>query len=93
MSKTTNVILAAAAGFIAGILLAPKSGKETRQQLKDKAQDAQGRANDKAEQVKGAAALLVRLSVKVPVRSRMKPLNLLRVLVAPHKQLVTKPQI
>lgn len=30
MSKTAKVLLAAIGGFVAGILLAPKSGEETR---------------------------------------------------------------
>lgn len=32
-----GTVLAAAAGYVAGILTAPKSGKETRQDIKDKA--------------------------------------------------------
>ncbi len=54
MSKTTNVIVATIAGFVAGILLAPKSGKQTRQDLKNKAHHAKQYADDKAVQVKGA---------------------------------------
>jgi gas vesicle protein len=45
MSKDGNVkkfaigaVVAAAAGYVAGILTAPKSGKETRQDIKDAAQ-------------------------------------------------------
>jgi gas vesicle protein len=41
MGKTKNVAIGAAiagvAGYVAGILTAPKSGKETRQDIKDKA--------------------------------------------------------
>lgn len=42
MNKTTKrlavtTVLAAAAGFVAGILTAPKSGKETRQDIKEAA--------------------------------------------------------
>ena len=39
MSKFVKVVAAAAAGFVAGILLAPKSGKETRADIKAKADD------------------------------------------------------
>lgn len=56
MSRTAIKLLAAAAvGFAAGLLLAPKSGEQTRRELKDKALDAKEYASDKAEQVKGAA--------------------------------------
>lgn len=54
MSKTMKVIVAAAIGFAAGVLLAPKSGKETRQDLKDKAADKKQLLDTKVEQVKGA---------------------------------------
>lgn len=54
MSKTIKVILAAAVGFAAGILLAPKSGKETRQDLKDTAHDKKDLLDARVEQVKGA---------------------------------------
>ena len=36
MKKLLTVVGAAAAGFVAGILTAPKSGKETRKDLKKK---------------------------------------------------------
>jgi gas vesicle protein len=55
MGKTTNVIVAAAAGFIAGVLMAPKSGEETRRDLKNKAYDMKDRAGQKAERLKDAA--------------------------------------
>jgi len=45
MSKAAKVAIAAAAGFVAGILLAPKSGKETRKDLKDKAMDVKTTAS------------------------------------------------
>lgn len=53
MAKGMNVLVAAAAGFVAGILLAPKSGEETRRELMDKANDAKRVAGEKAEHVKG----------------------------------------
>jgi gas vesicle protein len=31
MSKGLNVLVAAIGGFVAGVLMAPKSGKETRE--------------------------------------------------------------
>jgi gas vesicle protein len=49
MSKSfLKVIAVAAAGFAAGILLAPKSGEETRKDIKSKARDAKKYAEDKA---------------------------------------------
>lgn len=54
MSKGINILFAAAAGFIGGILLAPKSGAETRKDLKHKADDANRVASEKAGQIKGA---------------------------------------
>lgn len=52
MSKALNTVIAAAAGFAAGILLAPKSGKETREDIKAKALDAKGVAEEKADEAK-----------------------------------------
>lgn len=54
MNKGANIIAVAAAGFIAGMLLAPKSGKETRHDLKTKALDAKKVAGIKAEDIKHA---------------------------------------
>lgn len=54
MTKLIKIALATAAGFVAGILVAPKSGKETRQDIKDKAVEAKHVAAEKAEQVKAA---------------------------------------
>jgi gas vesicle protein len=48
MSKAINTLVAAAAGFAAGILLAPKSGKETREDIKAKALETKDRAAEKA---------------------------------------------
>ena len=44
MSKLIKLVLAAAGGFVAGVLLAPKSGKETREDLKAKAEEAKKKA-------------------------------------------------
>lgn len=52
MGKGANVVAVAAAGFIAGMLLAPKSGKETRQDLMNKANDAKRTAGEKTEHMK-----------------------------------------
>lgn len=56
MSKVVKTVAAAAIGFAAGILLAPKSGKETREDIKAKAGEAKQQARAKAEQAKEAAA-------------------------------------
>lgn len=52
MNRGANVIAVAAAGFIAGMLLAPKSGKETRQDIMNKAHDAKKAAGEKSEHMK-----------------------------------------
>lgn len=55
LNKLASITIAAAAGFVAGILLAPKSGKETRQDIKEKAHEAKDYVSDKAGRVKHAA--------------------------------------
>lgn len=55
MSKLIKLVIAAAGGFVAGILLAPKSGKETREDLKAKAEEAKTKAGKKAEDLKAVA--------------------------------------
>lgn len=45
-----GALIAAAAGAVAGILTAPKSGKETRADLKSKANELKDEATDKAKQ-------------------------------------------
>lgn len=55
MKKLLTVIGAVAAGFAAGILTAPKSGKETRQDLKNKASDLKKDADKYATKAKAAA--------------------------------------
>jgi gas vesicle protein len=54
MNKGAGVVAVAAAGFIAGMLLAPKSGKETREDIKHKANDAKKAAAEKADHMKHA---------------------------------------
>lgn len=53
MAKSKNILLAAAAGFIAGILFAPKSGKETREDINEKVEDAKQFTSDRIAQAKG----------------------------------------
>ena len=59
MKKVLAIIGAAAAGFAAGILTAPKSGKETRKDLKKKAVKLKA----DAEKVAGKAAAVAKDSV------------------------------
>lgn len=54
MAKGLNTIVVAVAGFVAGILLAPKSGTETRKDLMNKADDAKRIAGEKSEKLRGA---------------------------------------
>ena len=59
MKKVLAIIGAAAAGFAAGILTAPKSGKETRKDLKKKAVKLKA----DTEKVAGKAAAVAKDSV------------------------------
>lgn len=52
MSKMTKVAIAAAIGVAAGMLLAPKSGKENRKDLKKKVDATKKYVGDKTEQAK-----------------------------------------
>ncbi|MDB5163021.1 MAG: hypothetical protein JWO54_484 [Candidatus Saccharibacteria bacterium] len=56
MGKIESVILVAVGSFIAGVLLAPKSGKETRQDIMDKTNDLKGKASDGMREMKKGAA-------------------------------------
>lgn len=49
MKKLLGVIAAAAAGYVAGVLMAPKSGEETRKDLRDKKAELEQKANEKKE--------------------------------------------
>lgn len=51
-----GALIGAAAGLVAGILTAPKSGKETRADIKAKATEVKGKAVNKVNEVKGKAA-------------------------------------
>lgn len=55
MSKLAKVAVVAGLGVAAGMLLAPKSGKENRKDLKKKADQAKKYLNEKAEQAKEVA--------------------------------------
>lgn len=55
MNKAAKVALAAVAGFAAGVLLAPKSGKETRADIKQKAGEAKDYTTKQAKVVKDKA--------------------------------------
>lgn len=70
-----KILVAAAIGFAAGILLAPRSGKETREQIRLKAADARAKAQEvakdvrhKAEVGKDKAASLLRKTSTEPNR-------------------------
>lgn len=54
-----GIVIGAVAGVVTGLLTAPKSGKETRQDLKDKAHDVKGSAERK---LKDAHKDLIKLS-------------------------------
>ena len=51
MSKLTKTAIIAGLGVAAGTLLAPKSGKETRSDLKKKSSELKKRFEEKSEQV------------------------------------------
>lgn len=50
-----GALVGAVAGFVTGVLMAPKSGKETRDDIKNKAMEAKGAATQEAAKVKKAA--------------------------------------
>ncbi|NLA43058.1 YtxH domain-containing protein [Candidatus Saccharibacteria bacterium] len=54
MRKLLTIIAAAGAGYVAGVLMAPKSGKETRKELSIKADKIKQVALNKAEDAKAA---------------------------------------
>ena len=55
MKKVVAGLAAVAAGFAAGILTAPKSGKETRKDIKKKASEFKVEADKNAKKAKAAA--------------------------------------
>lgn len=62
-----GVILGALVGVITGFLTAPKSGKETRQDIKDKAKEVKGTAERK---LKDAHKELAKLSDEAKVKAK-----------------------
>jgi gas vesicle protein len=56
MGKVDNIVLVALGGFVAGLLLAPKSGKETRQDIMDKTNDLKVKASDGFGEIKKGAS-------------------------------------
>jgi gas vesicle protein len=52
--------LAGAVGYVAGVLTAPKSGKDTRQDMMNKAGDAKGSAEDQLEKAQAEVAEMVK---------------------------------
>ncbi len=50
-----GLLLGALAGAVAGLLAAPKSGRETRAQLAAKAKDATGRLQEDIDRARGKA--------------------------------------
>jgi gas vesicle protein len=56
MSKLAKVAVVAGLGVAAGMLLAPKSGKENRNDLKKKVEQAKKYVNEKAEQAQEMAS-------------------------------------
>jgi gas vesicle protein len=75
MSKNTRnvaigVVLAAAAGYVAGILTAPKSGKETRQDLKNTAIATKEQMEAKIKSLQADASKLLK-----DANSRLKSLS------------------
>ena len=62
-----GILLGAAVGVVAGLLTAPKSGKETRQDIKDKAKAAKGSAERK---LKDAHKELDKLSAETKAKAK-----------------------
>ena len=62
MDRKTEVLIAFAVGVVAGVLLAPASGKDTRKKIADTAEDlftgAKERVGDRADTIKAKAGAL-----------------------------------
>jgi|GEM_PF-1210969 len=62
MDRKTEILIAFAAGVVAGIMLAPASGSETRKKIADTAEDlfstAKDRVSDRKESIKAKAGAL-----------------------------------
>jgi gas vesicle protein len=66
MGKIISVLAAAVGGFVAGVLLAPKSGKETREDLKGKADSIKQKSTESfdraSEEVKAGGRRLKKIA-------------------------------
>ena len=58
MKNVLGLALVAGGAFLAGVLLAPKSGKETRRDLMNKANEYKGKASAGMEEVKKGATVV-----------------------------------
>ncbi|OJU87589.1 hypothetical protein BGO17_01170 [Candidatus Saccharibacteria bacterium 49-20] len=58
MGKVLTVAALTVGAFVAGILLAPKSGKETREEIKHKMDEYRGKAGAGYEEVKKGAVVV-----------------------------------
>jgi gas vesicle protein len=62
MDRKTEILIAFAAGVVAGVMLAPASGSETRKKIADTAEDlfsgAKDRVSDRKESIKAKAGAL-----------------------------------
>ncbi|MES2630804.1 MAG: YtxH domain-containing protein [Patescibacteria group bacterium] len=56
MRNVVTILAAAAGGFVLGVLLAPKSGSETRKDLLDKKDEYQEKAIESMQTIKKGAA-------------------------------------
>ena len=64
MKKVLTTVAAIAAGFAAGILAAPKSGKETREDIKKKAGELKTESQSKLKQLPKIALIQLKLVLK-----------------------------
>ena len=73
MNDTGKIVLAAAAGIavgaLAGVLLAPASGKETREKLMGKASDLKDKAEDAIVNAKESAKETVKKTARQAAES------------------------
>ncbi|HUP26293.1 MAG TPA: YtxH domain-containing protein [Candidatus Limnocylindrales bacterium] len=76
MSNKRNIavgtVLVAAAGYVAGLLTAPKSGRETRKDIRTAAQKAKGEAERKLKNAHGELTKLVNDASEMAKSSKHK---------------------
>ncbi len=76
MSNKRNIavgtVLVAAAGYVAGLLTAPKSGRETRKDIRNAAQKAKGEAERKLKNAHGELTKLVNEATEAAKNSKNK---------------------